>query len=29
MEILNLLLFGIVFYMALIGIPSLCEGLKK
>ena len=25
MEILNLILFGCVFYLALIGIPSLCE----
>lgn len=25
MEILNLVLFGCVFYLALIGIPSLCE----
>lgn len=25
MEVLNLVLFGCVFYLALIGIPSLCE----
>lgn len=25
MEILNLILFGCVFYIALIGIPTLCE----
>ena len=25
MEILNLVLFGCIFYLALIGIPSLCE----
>ena len=25
MEVLNLILFGCVFYLALIGIPSMCE----
>ena len=25
MEILNLVLFGCIFYIALIGIPTLCE----
>lgn len=25
MEILNLVLFGCIFYVALIGIPTLCE----
>ena len=25
MEILNLVLFGCVFYLAIIGIPTICE----
>ncbi len=25
MEIMNLVLFGCVFYLAFIGIPTLCE----
>jgi len=25
MEVLNLILFGCVFYLAFIGIPTLCE----
>jgi hypothetical protein len=29
MEILNLVLFGCVFYLALIGIPTLCEKRGK
>ena len=29
MEILNLICFGIVFYAAIIAVPSLCEGLEK
>lgn len=29
MEILNLVLFGCVFYLALIGIPTLCEGTHR
>ena len=29
MEVLNLVLFGCVFYLALIGIPSLCEKRGK
>jgi hypothetical protein len=29
MEVLNLVLFGCVFYLALIGIPSLCEKRSK
>lgn len=28
MEILNLILFGCVFYLAFIGVPSLCEKNK-
>lgn len=29
MEILNLVLFGSVLYLALIGIPTLCEKRGK
>ena len=29
MEILNVVLFGVVFYAAIIGIPSFCEGAVK
>ena len=29
MEVLNLVLFGCVFYLALIGIPTLCEKRGK
>ena len=29
MEILNILLFGAIFYIALIGIPTLCEKASK
>lgn len=29
MEILNLVLFGCVFYLALIVIPTLCEKRKE
>ena len=29
MEILNLVMFGCIFYMAIIGIPTFCENLKK
>ncbi len=29
MEVLNLVLFGCVFYLALIGIPTLCEKKGK
>ena len=29
MEILNLVLFGCVFYLAIIGIPTLCEKKGK
>lgn len=28
MEILNLVLFGCMFYLAFIGIPTFCEKLK-
>ncbi len=29
MEILNIVLFGGIFYLALIGIPTLCEKFGK
>jgi len=29
MEILNLILFGGIFYLALIGIPTICEGVNR
>jgi hypothetical protein len=29
MEVLNLVLFGCVFYLALVGIPTLCEKRGK
>ena len=29
MEVLNLVLFGCVFYIALIGVPTLCEKYGK
>lgn len=29
MEVLNLVLFGCVFYLALIGIPTICEKRGK
>ena len=29
MEVLNLVLFGCVFYLALIVIPTLCERRAK
>lgn len=29
MEVLNLVLFGCVFYLAIIGIPTLCEKMGK
>jgi len=29
MEVLNLVIFGMVFYTAMIAVPSFCESLEK